>query len=229
MEVNDILKKGLLVKKGAEAEIFKGNYLDFDVVIKHRIPKPYRHEVIDQKIRTQRISSEAKVLMSARRAFVNVPYLFGIDFENYSLIIQNIKGESLADYLTSLDKPERSLLILEKVGIETARLHLAGIVHGDLSPFNILLHAQQVFLIDFGLSEFAVSYEKRATDFYTFAQTLEGLDVLQPQFLFESFKKGYGASTKDIEVVIKQMERIKTRGRYVPRKDRKIGRKSTHA
>ncbi|MFX0064723.1 MAG: KEOPS complex kinase/ATPase Bud32, partial [Candidatus Hermodarchaeota archaeon] len=171
MEIDNILKKGILIKKGAEAEIFKGNYLNFDVIIKHRIPKPYRHEIIDQKIRIQRISSEAKVLITARRAFVKVPYLYGIDFENYSLIIQNISGFTLADYLTSLNQVEQSLPILENVGIETARLHQAGIVHGDLSPFNVLLHAQQVFLIDFGLSEFAVSYEKRATDFYTFDQT----------------------------------------------------------
>ncbi|MFX0061187.1 MAG: hypothetical protein ACFFC7_03305, partial [Candidatus Hermodarchaeota archaeon] len=66
----------------------------------------------------------------------------------------------------------------------------------------------------------------RATDLYTFDQTLEGLDVFQPQLLFEAFKKGYGASTDDIESIIKQMERIKTRGRYIPRKDRKVGQKS---
>lgn len=226
MEIKNILKKGLLIKKGAEAKIFEGKYLDLDVIIKQRVSKPYRHEIIDRKIRTQRISSEAKVLISSKRAFVNVPYLFGIDYENYSLIIQNIKGKSLAKYLTSLNQLNQSLPILESVGVETARLHLAGIVHGDLSPFNVLLYAQQVFLIDFGLSEFAVSHEKRATDLHTFAQTLEGLDVLQPQLLFDAFKKGYGAFTSDIEAIIKQMETIKTRGRYIPRKDRKIGRKS---
>ncbi|MFX0092806.1 MAG: KEOPS complex kinase/ATPase Bud32 [Candidatus Hodarchaeota archaeon] len=222
MEIENILESMIRIKKGAEAEIISGTYLGLDVIIKHRIPKPYRHELIDHKIRNQRISTEAKTLTNARKAGVNVPSLLGIDFANYKLIIQKIPGETLAQYLTTIKEIKNSLPYLKRVGTETGKLHQAGITHGDLSPFNVLLHEQKIFLIDFGLAEFAVSYEKRATDLQTFAQTLEGLDVFHPQLLFEAFKNGYQHSAIKGETVIKQMEKISTRGRYVPRKDRKI-------
>jgi N6-L-threonylcarbamoyladenine synthase/protein kinase Bud32 len=53
-----------LIGKGAEADIKRDNYLDFDVIIKERVKKSYRDERLDEKIRKSRTAREARYLAS---------------------------------------------------------------------------------------------------------------------------------------------------------------------
>ena len=48
--------------KGAEAIVSSGKFLEIPVVIKHRVPKQYRHMNIDSMIRLHRTRAEAKIM-----------------------------------------------------------------------------------------------------------------------------------------------------------------------
>ena len=102
------LTKNEDLTKGAEAIISRGTFLELPIIIKHRVPKLYRHSRIDSMIRLHRIRAEAKVMTLAWKIGVNVPSLIGIDIQNYSLFIELIQGELLYDVLETTPMKELS-------------------------------------------------------------------------------------------------------------------------
>jgi len=58
--VNSDITKEKLIYKGAEASLYYGHWFGKEVIFKHRIPKEYRLEALDKKIRIERTLSEGK-------------------------------------------------------------------------------------------------------------------------------------------------------------------------
>ncbi|MDR0778426.1 MAG: Kae1-associated serine/threonine protein kinase, partial [Methanomassiliicoccaceae archaeon] len=52
---------------GAEATVYRSEYLGRDAVVKTRTPKGYRHSELDQHLRSARTKNEAKTMIEARR------------------------------------------------------------------------------------------------------------------------------------------------------------------
>lgn len=65
-----------LVKQGAEAKIYTGNFHGRPCVVKERFSKKYRHPDLDREITIQRIKSEARSLIRCRSAGISsvIPY-----------------------------------------------------------------------------------------------------------------------------------------------------------
>jgi hypothetical protein len=81
------------------------------------------------------------------------------------LVLEYLQGESLAQRLlrgrTAL---EPALAIARQIGAALAAAHARGIVHRDLKPQNIFLVADQVKVLDFGISKVVDSQTVKTED-----------------------------------------------------------------
>jgi N6-L-threonylcarbamoyladenine synthase/protein kinase Bud32 len=198
------LKIGETLNNGAEAVVYLEDVPEGKkVLIKERVPKTYRHKDIDERIRTERNRTEARLMSEARRNGVSTPIIY--DVEDFKLKMQYIDGVPIKYLIT----PELS----EKVGELVGKLHSAGIIHGDLTTSNILLAEERLYLLDFGLAYFDKGLEARGVDVHVLFQTFESTHR-NHQALVEAFKKGYQRTFIDSEDVLKRVEEIKKRARY---------------
>ena len=60
-----------IIAQGAEASIIQKG----DTIIKSRLPKSYRHPLLDKQIRARRTRKEAKLLQKALAIGILVPHL----------------------------------------------------------------------------------------------------------------------------------------------------------
>ncbi|MFB6213039.1 MAG: KEOPS complex kinase/ATPase Bud32 [Candidatus Nanohaloarchaea archaeon] len=188
--------------EGAEATL---KFRD-DSVVKKRHSKNYRHPELDEKIREERTEREARLMREARKNGVNVP---GVEKTgDDTLEIEEIDGEQLKDAL------DRDSDAMELLGENAAKLHDAGIIHGDLTTRNAILSVSgEVFLIDFGLAFRSNRAEDRAVDIHLLKQVLEPSHPGIADEAWQDFLDGY-RSHEDSEEVLERLEEVEQRGRY---------------
>lgn len=138
-----------LINEGAEAQIFRDNNL----IVKFRVPKRYRLDFLDEKIRRQRTKREFKVLKKLYESGVRVPKPIDESLDEFKITFEFIEGELLKDVLT------KDLLFDWFNNV--IKMHLLDIVHFDLTTLNAIVKGDRVFLIDFGLSEFNSKIEEK--------------------------------------------------------------------
>lgn len=210
-----------LIKKGAEAELYRGEWLGFDAVFKRRVPKTYRNSDLDHFIRSTRTSLEAKLLSDSRRLGVPTPIVYLVDIEKFEIIMSHIDGTPMKRLIEGLDDSgvKRSF---REVGRLVGKLHRGGIVHGDLTTSNMIVKDGRVFLIDFGLGEHSSSTEARGVDLHLMRRTLESSHHVVSRLAYSSFIAGYSdALGSGASKVIKRVGEIRRRGRYVEGKKSK--------
>jgi len=196
--------KPKIIQQGAEAIIS----LKDNQITKNRIKKSYRLPILDEKLRKQRTKSEAKII-NKLNSIINVPKIISVD-EN-KIIIQFIEGKKLSDYLDNLENKNK---IAEQIGESIAKIHDLDIIHGDLTTSNIIYKEKEdkVYFIDFGLGFHSAKIEDKAVDLHLIRQALEAKHFKYWKSLFDSVIKGY--RSKDKEKVLKQLEKVESRGRY---------------
>ena len=84
---------------GAEAEVISGTWIGRDAVLKRRIPRGYRHPVLERNLSRQRIFAEARILVRLCENGIKSPILFGIDPVEGWIMMSKIGGRSLAQIL----------------------------------------------------------------------------------------------------------------------------------
>ena len=178
--------------RGAEAVIIPVEFLGRNLLKKERVKKTYRIKEIDTELRVGRTRREARLLHKAKLAGVKCPtvYEVGIDY----LIMDKISGRKLRG-----DSEE-----LKEAGEVLGALHAAGIIHGDFTPYNIIVNSSGIFVIDFGLGSFSKKVESQADDVITMLRGIEG----KKQFI-AGYKKFSGSRE-----VLKRIEKIESRARY---------------
>jgi len=205
----------ILIKRGAEAELYRGEWLGFDAIYKRRVPKTYRNKEMDRLIRSSRTSLEAKLLSESRRLGVPTPIVFMVDTERTEIIMSHIDGAPLKRLIGGLD-PEALRTTFQEVGMLVGRLHKGGIVHGDLTTSNMILKDGRIFLIDFGLGDHDSSLEARGVDIHLMRRTLESSHHRVAKDAYASFIRGYSeAFGRGAKEVIERVGEIRRRGRYV--------------
>mgnify|MGYP002762818969 CR=1 FL=1 len=197
-------------------------------VLKRRLPKGYRHPDLDATLRRDRTVAEARLLASAREAGVPTPLVRDVDVAEATLAMQYVGECDLAAALT----PDRA----RAVGEHLARLHAAGIVHGDPTTRNVRVGCGgerretpteaandvsrdregipedgQLFLIDFGLGFNSDHVEDYAMDLHVFEQSIEGT-ASDPGSLVAAVEEGY-RSVGDA-AVLERLRGVEGRGRY---------------
>lgn len=207
-----------LITKGAEALIFGGNFLGYNVIYKKRLPKAYRLPEIDNRIRIRRLRSEAKTMVSAWMCGVHVPELLGVNLEESTLIFREIEGPLLFIIMSVYTLEDLEEIFL-KIGEEVGLLHDNDLIHGDLTVFNIIITNKiKPWLIDFGLGGISGELEKKADDLLTFYSTLKAITP-NNKILFDYFRRGYERDL-DRKKIVRQMRKIMSRARYIAREHR---------
>ncbi|KAF8465447.1 kinase-like domain-containing protein [Russula ochroleuca] len=195
-----LLHSSTLITQGAEAKVYRTSLHPggAPVLLKHRFSKRYRHSTLDASLTRARVVGEARALLRCLRCGVSVPGLRFVDAANGVLGIEWVNGRSVRFLLGSGDEGEEAdgnedgvvadeeLLaeygvskeaLMKMVGTEIAKMHLADIVHGDLTTSNMMLRhpssisdlpqgMQQLLLIDFGLAYTSSLTEDKAVDLY---------------------------------------------------------------
>ena len=192
--------------QGAEATVS----IDDDRVVKCRQPRAYRHPKLDDRLRRERTRQEARLTSEARRAGVPTPLLRDVDVAETTLTLQRVGDCDLREALT----PAR----VRAVARHLARLHDAGVVHGDPTTRNVRVDrtdgsgdGDRVFLIDFGLGYYTTDPEDHAMDLHVLAQSLAGTDD-DVERLQRSAEDAY--RTVGDGAVLDQLREIEGRGRY---------------
>jgi len=201
--------------QGAEAIVDLCEWMNIRVVVKTRIQKGYRVRELDEYVRRSRTIREASILSSAKKAGVETPFVYHVNPVEGWIIMSYVEGESLRNLQYSNDFPS----LVNKLGSIVGMLHSAGLIHGDLTPANIIVSGDRLVLIDFGLGEYSSEIEKRAEDLYTLVSSLAPLPNCET--LVKLFLEGYRSSTVESEKVEERLKEISIRGRYVERELRK--------
>ncbi|XP_078105480.1 EKC/KEOPS complex subunit TP53RK isoform X1 [Sander vitreus] len=68
MALPEFLSKAELVKQGAEARVYRAEFLGKPTIVKERFPKRYRHPVLDEKLTHRRTVQEVRSILRCRRA-----------------------------------------------------------------------------------------------------------------------------------------------------------------
>ncbi|MGH9877675.1 MAG: KEOPS complex kinase/ATPase Bud32 [Nitrososphaerales archaeon] len=200
----------MLIKKGAEADIYLVNWYGKKAVRKVRKPKSYRNKLLDEEIRKKRTLHEAEMVSHAKRAGVTTPLIYFVDAKNTEIIMQYIKGNLVRDILATNLKLSRSM------GIYTAKLHKNNIVHGDLTTSNFILHDSKLVLLDFGLSFYSDRIEDKAVDIRLIKEIMSSAHAQIFKKAFDLFMKGYESVSGSslTSRILKKVTEIEKRGRY---------------
>jgi len=101
--------------------------------------------------------------------------------------------------------------MFDRLGAYAARLHNAGIAHGDYTPANVMIDASGMpWIIDFGLSEMTSALEDKALDILLMKRSVNPDQ-------FRAFVDGYGKQCRDAVKVMVRLGEIEKRGRYQTR------------
>lgn len=109
--------------------------------------------------------------------------------------------------------------LARQIGVVVAKIHAAGIIHGDLTTSNILVdrtttkNPSSICLIDFGLSHVENSAEDKGVDLYVLERALTSTFSSIPWFfeeLLASYRKTYVMGGEE---VFEKLEEVRLRGR----------------
>ena len=141
-----------IAKKGMQkmiVKIYRMQNCDFNTMYsyirtdpRYAFLKKHRRQII--MAWTQR---EYKNLLKAEKAGVRIPK--PLDWRNHILIEELIGNDDIPAPPLKDAQPENPTLFFKEIIKQVKKLHKGGLVHGDLSSFNILNHNEKPVLIDF--------------------------------------------------------------------------------
>jgi Kae1-associated kinase Bud32 len=197
-----------LVSEGAEAKIYATELLGKDTIVKRRIPKEYRVKALDDALRRQRTRTEALALALASNAGVKTPELLLVD--EFDIYMNRVGGVNLNKILEQSKRTEVRTKIFSDAGRYLGLMHAADIAHGDYTPANIMVHENDVCIIDFGLATTSASVEEKALDLLLIKRSLPGA-------AFSDFMGGYRKAYAESKKTVGRLNSIERRGRYQTR------------
>ncbi|MFX1518623.1 MAG: KEOPS complex kinase/ATPase Bud32 [Promethearchaeota archaeon] len=207
----------MLLRKGAEAYLYKEKWYSKEIIRKQRIVKAYRVSELDKTLRVSRTVREASLLHAAKKAGVPAPLVYEIDKLETTLIMEFIEGRRIKEILDELNAETRKTLS-RQIGRLLGRLHKNAIIHGDLTTSNLILtKTGKIYLIDFGLGYNSTSIEDKAVDLHLMKRALESTHYKFVEELFREILKGYKeeAGLMLTKEVYDRMKSIRKRGRYL--------------
>lgn len=117
-----------------------------------------RELTLDPQFRT-RFDREAQTIAALEHPAIVPVYDYGEQEGQPYLVMRLMRGGSLADRLVAGPLPHQDVSkILDRIGSALDRAHLAGVIHRDLKPGNILFDEfGEAYLADFGIARLADS------------------------------------------------------------------------
>jgi len=203
-----------IIRRGAEAIIYRGEWRGRKVVIKKRVSKKYRIKEIDEIIREQRTKREAMLMMAARVAGVGVPIIYDLRIKEKEIVMQYLDGERIKDVIDKRGDDWKKRVCRE-IGKAIANMHNNNIIHGDITTSNMIWMNNKLYFIDFGLGMKSGEDEDRGVDLHLLMEAFKAAheDGRLFKWVIESYKENFDGATN----VIKKVEEIAKRGRYMRR------------
>ena len=115
-----------------------------------------RHPSLDVQLTRERHKSEVRSLLKCKQIGVRVPTMYLCDTLTNTIVMERLEQGSTAKTIIDQHLVENNVDSLTSlaadVGVIVARMHRAGLIHGDITTSNILVNNNQLVMIDFGLS-----------------------------------------------------------------------------
>ncbi len=190
-----------------------------ETVTKRRRRREYRHPSLDERLRRERTTMEARLTSEARRHGVPTPLVRDVDLAETTLVFEGVGEADLRDWLgedRSAVPEDGPTDAVRTVGRHLATLHDAGLVHGDPTTRNVRVatadgRLARTYLIDFGLGYHSGHVEDHAMDLHVFAGSLDGTaddaERLRGELLDAYVECGP-------DRVVDQFHEVEGRGRY---------------
>jgi TP53 regulating kinase-like protein len=192
--------------KGAESNIYLTKWYNKKAISKIRIPKIYRHRMLDDDLRRRRTISESKMIALAKEFGLRTPYIYFVDTFRAEIVMEFISGTRASKVLTSS--------ICNDIGRFVSTLHLFNIIHGDVTPANFIVN-RKITMIDMGLSFHSTRREDKAMDIRLFKEILKSTYHRNCSEFFGDFLDGYkSVNSKELEKILQRIDEIETRKRY---------------
>ncbi len=204
--------------QGAESRIYLDMFDGQEVIIKERVVKGYRIKQLDEELRKLRTRKEVKLLTEIRKLGIPTPKIFSVDENNHKIIMENITGNRLKEYLNSATVDAVKQVCLQ-LGKQIGKLHSNNIVHGDLTTSNMILKDNQIYFIDLSLGEFTRRIEDKAVDMRLLKEALKSTHFKIFDEAWGNILVGYKEVYKDVGAVITQLKEIEKRARYANREN----------
>ncbi len=210
----------ILLKRGAEADLYLVEWYGLMSVIKRRVSKAYRVATLDLEIRRFRTVHEVQLIHSAKAAGVPTPAIYAVHPNDMEIVMSYIDGQIVKEVLDVIDEDTR-LQICHKIGTLISKLHKNGIIHGDLTTSNMILtRTGEISLIDFGLGDFSGEIEDRGVDLLLAKRALYSTHISSAEKCFKALCVAYADEVGEEEAlaVFKRVTEVERRGRYVPKR-----------
>ena len=235
-----------LLSQGAEGKIYIGEFLSKKCLVKERFKKKYRVEELDKKLTKERMLSESRNILRASKKGIKVPTIYFVDLTERKIYMEYLENScQLKIILQSIYSlpdisPYESLLekISQDLGDMLSKLHSENLIHGDLTPSNILLKIKDdtgsdllnnaeklilekknyddMYLIDFGLSSVSLStssaLEDKAVDLYVLKRAMISSNPKSEE-LFDKAMIIYKNKCQNGEEIINKYKNVEMRGR----------------
>ena len=197
-----------IIQRGAEAVL----YLDPEGrLVKDRVSKGYRIQQLDEEIRAGRTRGETRLLEKARRLGVNSPAV--LETRDFRILMEYIDGPKVKDILNGIPEGDREE-VCGLIGSSVAKLHEAGIVHGDLTTSNMLIREGKLYIIDFGLGKVSGKVEDLAVDLFLLREALKSAHFPVLGEAWKNIIKVYKQEYSKSNDVLTRFEKIDKRRRY---------------
>ncbi len=206
------MNSAMLAKQGAEALIRPVDWHGRSAVEKVRLPKGYRHPLLDEALRSSRVRAEARLMAEARATGVPVPIIYDVDLVENRIVMARLEGPTAKEVLQA-GGPEAGALV-RTLGEMVGRLHAADIVHGDLTTSNMIWLDDRLFFIDFGLGQRSTLAEDLGVDLHLLREAFASAHPTRMD-LFEGVLEAYRAANPRAGEVLIRMKAIEGRGRYL--------------
>lgn len=221
-----------ILKQGAEAKLYLGDYQGQKCLIKERFAKLYRHPELDKQLTKERMRSETKALTRCLTAGILVPRVYNMDLDTRRIYMEYFgRSRTVKQHILSVsNKPDEEAVagqldaLGSRIGEVIGKMHANNIIHGDLTTSNMLLEPRadddsgefaeySLVMIDFGLAHYHTSAEDKGVDLYVLERALLSTHSAHPA-LFDSILVAYRlANQTGCQEVIGKFEEVRARGR----------------
>lgn len=160
-----------LIDYNSQSNIYRCMYNEKEVIVKHRF---INSNSMNSDLMGKHTTNEAKSILKCKTIGIAVPTLYSVDLKNFKIVMENITGQLLHNFLKyNYKNTEAVTEILFEIGVILRKMHKNNVSHGDMNTSNILLKKDgSIVLMNFGLSCLDASINDKVLDLYTLEQSL---------------------------------------------------------
>ena len=210
------------IARGAEAVVYQMEFYGRNAIMKKRLSKKYRHAELDHRLTMRRLTQEARCMLRLRKVGIRVPALLYVDLVRATIIMEDLGGITLREFLKCEKDEVKRLSMMRRAGATVAEMHMAEVVHGDLTTSNLMVLREnstngeaedvRISVIDFGLSTSTVCDEDIAVDLYVFERAVISTHSESAMPLNEAFLDSY-SNTIGKASIFDKLNEVRARGR----------------